>query len=140
MREAVNKKYLTASPFSYMIAKVIPMEKFVEQTMLYDFYGELLTSHQRSVYEQVVFNDMSYSEAAEEYSVSRQGIHDLVKRCNRQLEEYESKLHLLERYLKIRDKAEEIARLTEEEPDSEETYRRLQQQIHGIAVSIVEEL
>ena len=33
------------------------MEKFVEQTLLYDFYGELLTEHQKQVYEDVVLND-----------------------------------------------------------------------------------
>ena len=41
------------------------MEKIVEQTLLYDFYGELLTDHQKQVYEDVVFNDLSFSEAAE---------------------------------------------------------------------------
>ena len=38
------------------------MEKIVEQGMLYDFYGELLTEHQRKIYEDVVLNDMSLSE------------------------------------------------------------------------------
>ena len=42
------------------------MEKIVEQGLLYDFYGELLTEHQRHIYEDVVFNDMSPSEIAEE--------------------------------------------------------------------------
>ena len=41
------------------------MEEFLQQTLLYDFYGELLTEHQRKVYEEVVLNDLSYSEAAE---------------------------------------------------------------------------
>lgn len=40
-----------------MITKVIAMEKILEQTLLYDFYGELLTEHQRQVYEDVVLND-----------------------------------------------------------------------------------
>ena len=40
------------------------MERFVEQTLLYDFYGELLTEHQRQVYEDVVFNDYSCTEVA----------------------------------------------------------------------------
>ncbi len=52
------------------------MEKIVAQGLLYDFYGELLTEHQRRVYEDVVFNDMSLSEIAEEQGISRQGVHD----------------------------------------------------------------
>lgn len=78
------------------------MEKIVEQTLLYDFYGELLTRHQREVYEDVVLGDLGYSEAAQEYGVSRQGVHDLVKRVDRQLREYEKKLGLVDRFVKIR--------------------------------------
>ena len=71
------------------------MEKIVEKTLLYDYYGELLTNHRREIYEEVVFNDMSLSEAAEEYGISRQGIHDMIRRCDRALEAYEEKLHLV---------------------------------------------
>ena len=39
------------------------MEKIVRQSLLYDFYGELLTEHQKNIYEEVVMNDMSYSES-----------------------------------------------------------------------------
>lgn len=84
------------------------MEKFVERTLLYDFYGELLTEHQQSIYEDVVLNDYSCTEVAEERGVSRQGVHDLIKRCDKILAEYEEKLHLVERFLKIRSKVMEI--------------------------------
>ena len=50
---------------SCMIAQVVEMEKIVEQGLLYDFYGELLTEHQRRIYEDVVFGDLSPSEIAE---------------------------------------------------------------------------
>ncbi len=74
------------------------MEKIVEQGLLYDFYGELLTDHQRHVYEDVVFNDMSLSEIAEEQGISRQGVHDLIKRCDRILAGYEEKLRMVEKF------------------------------------------
>ena len=96
------------------------MEKIVEQTLLYDFYGELLTEHQREVYGDVVLGDLGYSEAAQEYGVSRQGVHDLVKRVDRQLNDYEKKLGLVERFLKIRTQVKEILALTEA---SEEDFR-----------------
>ena len=66
----------------------------VEQTMLYDFYGELLTEHQKEIYEDVVLQDYSISEVAEEKGISRQGVHDLIRRCDRILAGYEEKLHL----------------------------------------------
>ena len=87
------------------------MEEFLQQTLLYDFYGELLTEHQRKVYEEVVLNDLSYSEAAEMFGVSRQGVHELVKRCNKILSEYESKLHLVERFVQIRDTVKQIQKM-----------------------------
>ena len=78
------------------------MEKFVEQGYLYDFYGELLTERQQQVYESVVLEDYSLSEVAEDLGISRQGVHDMIKRCNHTLEEYESRLHLVEKFVNIR--------------------------------------
>ena len=66
------------------------MERFVEQTLLYDFYGELLTERQQQVFESVVLEDYSLSEVAEDLGISRQGVHDMIKRCNHTLEEYEA--------------------------------------------------
>ena len=66
------------------------MDKIYEQTMLYDFYGELLTEHQRSVYEDALYRDMSLGEIAQERGISRQGVHDLIRRCDRILQGYAS--------------------------------------------------
>ncbi|MBR4753967.1 MAG: DNA-binding protein, partial [Lachnospiraceae bacterium] len=67
------------------------MESIVENTMLYDFYGELLTPHQKTIYE-LYLDDLSLSEIAEEAGTSRQAVHDLIKRCNKILSDYEDKL------------------------------------------------
>ena len=87
------------------------MEKFVEQTLLYDFNGELLTERQQQVYESVVLEDYSLSEVAEDLGISRQGVHDMIKRCNHTLEEYESRLHLVEKFLCIRKQVQKIKEL-----------------------------
>ena len=87
------------------------MEKFVEQTLLYDFYGELLTERQQQVYESVVLEDYSLSEVSEDLGISRQGVHDMIKRCNHTLEEYESRLHLVEKFLCIRKQVQKIKEL-----------------------------
>lgn len=84
------------------------MIKIVEQSMLYDFYGELLTEHQRRIYEDVVFNDMSPSEIAREEGISRQGVHDLIKRCDKILREYEEKLHLVRKFMNTKKDVELI--------------------------------
>ena len=91
------------------------MEKIVEQGLLYDFYGALLNEHQRRIYEDAVMNDMSLSEIAQEAGISRQGVHDLIKRCDKTLEDYESRLHLMEKFRIITEKLEEIKQLTPDE-------------------------
>ncbi len=84
------------------------MEKIVRQSLLFDFYGELLTEHQKNIYEDVVMNDMSYSEIARVYGISRQGIYDMVKRCDKILEDYEEKLKLVEKFVTAREKIKEV--------------------------------
>ncbi len=89
------------------------MEKIFEQGLLYDFYGELLTKHQRKIYEDAVFNDLSLSEIASEAGITRQGVHDLIKRCDKTLQGYEEKLHLMQRFMGAKKTVNEILKLTE---------------------------
>ena len=88
------------------------MEKIFEQALLYDFYGDLLTEHQRQVYEAAVFDDMSLGEIAAEQGITRQGVHDLIKRCDKILSDYEAKLHLVERFEVAKEKIAKIEALT----------------------------
>ncbi len=87
------------------------MENIVKQALLYDFYGELLTEHQKSVYEDYILNDIGLSEIANEKGISRQGVHDLVKRCQKTLEGYEEKLHLVDKFLKAKKEVSKVNEL-----------------------------
>ncbi len=111
------------------------MEEILRQTLLYDFYGELLTEHQRQVYEDVVLNDYSLSEVAEGQGITRQGVHDMVKRSSRILAGYEEKLHLVERFMSLRTKVERIQGIAQKQGDSP-----AMQEIGRISVEILEEL
>lgn len=117
------------------------MEKIVEQGLLYDFYGELLTQHQKQVYEDAVYNDMSLSEIADVYGISRQGVHDLLKRCDKTLLGYEEKLHLIAKFQNTKTKVHHIHRLTQhaEESGREELHSQLKQ-IRDLSSEILEEL
>lgn len=84
------------------------VEKILRQSLLYDFYGELLTEHQKNIYEDVVMDDMSYSEVARAYGISRQGVYDMIKRCDKILEDYEDKLKLVEKFVSARDTIADI--------------------------------
>lgn len=106
------------------------MEPFVIKSYLYDFYGELLTEHQRRIYEEINFNDYSAAEVARDEGISRQSVHDLMKRCDRLLEEYEERLHLVERFIRIREKVQSIERISDDPSDTRLiTIRRLTQSI-----------
>jgi len=74
------------------------MADVIRRTYLYDYYGELLTEHQRKIYSMASLYDMTYTEIAESEGISRQAVHELIKKCDRTLEQYESKLHLIECY------------------------------------------
>ncbi len=130
------------------------MEKIYEQGLLYDFYGELLTPHQRSIYEDAVFNDMSLGEIAEERGISRQGVHDLIKRCDKILQGYESKLHLVEKFARAKDTVRKIVQLTQSEcstatdmedggqdhPMMPEVLQQRMEQIRGLSEDLMREL
>ena len=114
------------------------MERFVEQALLYDFYGELLTENQKNVYGDVILNDYSLSEVAEEKGISRQGVHDLIKRTNKALMEYEEKLHLVEKFLHIKEKVSQIQETVEQAETIEK--HQLIERIESISNEILEEL
>ena len=113
------------------------VEEIVEQSLLYDFYGELLTEHQQKIYEAALFEDYSLSEIAEEAGISRQGVHDLLRRCDKQLRAYEAKLHLVERFTGMRENVKRIMELTDS--THKESGDRLTE-IRGIAARLMEEL
>lgn len=116
------------------------MDEILEQSLLYDFYGELLNEHQKDIYEQYIFEDLSLSEIARETGLSRQGVHDLVKRCRAALEEYERKLHLVEKFLSIKKRVQEMDELLVSYEDAKERPEEMIRQIRGIADLILDEL
>lgn len=118
------------------------MEKIVERGLLYDFYGELLTGHQRSIYEEAVFNDMSLSEIATDFEISRQGVHDIIKRCDKLLYEYEDKLHLVEKFIKIQENARAINKALDRmsETDNRELWQKNCEEIRRLSSEMIEEL
>lgn len=113
------------------------LEKIVEQGLLYDFYGDLLTDHQRKIYEDAVYNDMSLNEIAEEQGISKQGVHDLIKRCTRSLEGYEDKLHMVEKSADIRRTVQQLLCVA---ADDEINRENLVKKVRELSEIILEEL
>lgn len=114
------------------------MEEKVVQGYLYDFYGELLNPHQRKLYEDFVLLDLSLGEIALEEGISRQAVHDVIRRSTKMLESYEEKLHLMEKFIFIRERVEEMKELCArglKEPSPE-----IMSEIFNISNEILQEL
>jgi len=74
------------------------LEKLERINVLYDIYGDLLTERQREVIVLYYLNDYSLGEISEHYQVSRQAVHDMIKRSVELLEKLEEKLGIYQGY------------------------------------------
>lgn len=97
------------------------MEELVYYTMLYDIYGNLLTEKQRAYFEEYYFNNLSLSELASVYNISRNAIHRQLKETIKRLENYESILKLAKKNKILEDIINNIS--------DEELKRKLQEVI-----------
>jgi predicted DNA-binding protein YlxM (UPF0122 family) len=112
------------------------LEKNVEISLLYDFYGQLLSAQQQKAVSLYYNDDLSLSEIALELNITRQGVRDSVKRAETQLYLYESKLGLMERFGKVERGLHEIERLAAEL--KEEYNKQKAERIVALAASLHE--
>ena len=92
----------------------INMENIYEISLLLDFYGQLLTTRQYEVLDLYYNNDYSLGEISEYLKISRQGVHDNLKRGIALLNKYEKKMHLLAKYLKQKENVLLLLKLVDE--------------------------
>lgn len=83
------------------------MEKTVYMSMLYDFYGELLTEKQKGYFGLYYNENLSLAEIAEIEGISRQGVRDNIVRAEAILTETEEKVGLLKRHNLLLEQIEE---------------------------------
>ncbi len=72
-----------------------------EISLYLDFYGDLLTNHQKEILDDYYNEDLSMNEIAENYEISKSAVQDLIKRSINQLENYEKVLKLVEKNRKF---------------------------------------
>ena len=85
----------------------------LQMTMLYDFFGELLTEKQQEYFDLYHNEDLSLSEIASQAGISRQGVHDIITRAEKTLLEFEEKTGVVKRWNETRaqlEKAEVMAK------------------------------
>lgn len=83
-------------------------------TMLFDFYGELLTDRQKEFFDLYYNEDLSLSEIAENEGISRQGVRDVIVRAEAAMQEIEDKTGLIRRFEQMRGHLDAIVSAAEE--------------------------
>lgn len=115
------------------------MERFAEMALLADFYGPLLTEKQRYIWDLHYEQDLSLVEIAAAEDISRQAVYDLLKRTEKILREYETKLGLVQRFLLEQEKLSEVKGRLQEftkgdftNPKAWESYQLIRKQINDV--------
>jgi predicted DNA-binding protein YlxM (UPF0122 family) len=114
------------------------MNNVFEIGLLMDFYGQLLTVRQMEILDMHCNNDYSLGEIAEELGVSRQAVHDNIKRGKAILYEFEDKLGLLQKFTEQKRKAVEVLGLLKElnidklDTNSKESIGKIQEGVEFI--------
>ena len=84
------------------------IDEIAQASLLYDFYGQLLSKRQKEVMELYHEENLSLSEIAAEFDISRQGVHDALKNAEKSLKSYEEKLGLVAKFQKSSEAVKEI--------------------------------
>ena len=77
-------------------------------TMLFDFYGDILTDRQRELFDLYYNEDLSLAEIAENCGISRQGVRDVIVRAEAAMNELEDKTGLLKRFMRMQSSVDTI--------------------------------
>jgi len=110
--------------YSSVVEKTLAdMDPHTRMCLLLDFYGQMLSDRARETLELYYAEDMSLSEIAEDTGVSRQAVHDRIRRAQAALEALEAKLGLASRFGRHRQWASEA--MAALDADDRDTARRL---------------
>lgn len=104
------------------------MDTLATKTLLYDFYGDMLTERQQEIFEDYYLNDCSLGEIAEQLGISRAAVQDHLKRCEKTLTHLEDTLQLVDRYMAGKAALKTILEMTYE-TNCEDTILKIRQHI-----------
>lgn len=116
------------------------MEKQLQVSLLLDFYGQLLSESGRQMTDLYYNDDLSLAEIAEQTGITRQGVRDRIKRCEKQLYAFEDKLGLYERFRQLEQGLELISAAAKEiySVSSDPAVQKTAREIESCADSLKE--
>ncbi len=97
------------------------MDQSFQKTMLFDFYGDLLTERQKEFYDLYYNEDLSLAEIAENANITRQGVRDVIVRADAILTEMEEKTGIIARFLEVQSGLQEVSALADQIADLNDT-------------------
>ena len=115
------------------------MDDIYYQSLLFDFYGEMLTEKQRDIMRLYRQEDLSLGEIAQLLNISRQGVSDAVHRSVLSMEQYEEKLHMIRRFIRLSQLTEELEEKICMDKEKEDLLRSVAELKDTIAISIDQE-
>ena len=92
---------------------------------LLDFYGDVLSDRKKSVLDDYYNNDLSLAEIAADLGISRQGVRELIKKAEEELNFYEQKLHLAQRFGEAGEHAAALRAMAVEHDLPDEVMREI---------------
>ena len=101
------------------------MDSLLQISLLFDFYGELLTDKQKTIYHMYYDEDLSLSEIGEELNISRQAVRDQLKRTEKISKGYEEKLNLVEKFMIHKESVAKIKNIVEDIENKFEVPRNM---------------
>lgn len=120
------------------VSQIDKLDEIVYLSILYDFYGELLSDHKKQIFEDYILNDLSLGEIAEDQHISRQGVYDIVKRCSKELKSYESRLALVRKFQSVKETLNRMKEISLQVRQSHDISRM--KEIDALADDILKEL
>ena len=108
------------------------MDKITEASLLYDFYGQLLTKKKQAVMELYHEENLSLAEIAAEFNISRAAVYDSLKKAEKTLKEYEEKIGLLEKFMKTKEAIEKIDERIDDIADKYRNNEELVKELNNV--------
>lgn len=116
------------------------MDNITKLNLLFDYYGDFLTKKQKNIFEQYYLNDLSLGEIAENTGITRQGVHDVLRRSQETLVNFEEKLGMVKKHIQQRKEIEEILILLKEiEPGLDLSYKEKYRDVYNRVSSLLKE-
>lgn len=92
----------------------LSIDDIARTSLLFDFYGELLTKRQQDVMRMYHEENLTLSEIGHEFGISRQGVHNTLKSASNILDSYENKLKLVSKLMSSHKVITEISSIIDE--------------------------